>query len=94
MAQGKNRERAVTVPTDIDCFGNHNCVCPYCGHQDRDSWELTEDSGTVECGACSRPYTYSRVVNIEYSTRPIMGPHQQDELQQRWELEHEQDKKL
>jgi len=84
----------VTVPTDIDCFGNHNCVCPYCGHQDRDSWELTEDSGTVECGACSRPYTYSRVVNTEYSTSPIMGPHQQDELQQRWELEHEQDKKL
>ena len=83
----------MTVPDEYECLGNRNCVCPYCDHQESDSWELTEDGGTIECGACSRPYTYERVVTIEYSTHPIMGPHQQDELWQRWELEHEKDSK-
>jgi hypothetical protein len=83
----------MNTPSELDCLGSDSCVCPYCGHEDNASDELVGDSGITECGACSRPYHYERVISVDYSTVPIMGPHHQDELQQKWELEHEEDRK-
>jgi Zn ribbon nucleic-acid-binding protein len=46
-------------------------TCPYCGHQDKDSWEVSEDDGKIECGACGSEFSYERIVDVSYSTRPI-----------------------
>ena len=43
-----------------------NAICPYCGDEDRDSWELTE--GECECGNCGELFTMMRIVTVEYST--------------------------
>lgn len=63
------------VPDESDLSGNPGCVCPYCGDENDDSWELSGDDGVTTCGACGRDYNYSRYVDVSYSTTPIVGPH-------------------
>jgi uncharacterized Zn-finger protein len=48
-----------------------NAVCPYCGHIDRDSWELGDGGtdGETECGACEKTYLWERNIIVEYSTK-------------------------
>jgi len=51
-----------------------NMVCPYCGHENMDSWEYApdkEDLGEVECGECGRNYIARRIVTIQYVTEAI-----------------------
>ena len=39
----------------IDCDYNLHPVCPTCGHEDRDAWEIdlgTNESVDTECGVC------------------------------------------
>jgi transcription elongation factor Elf1 len=48
-----------------------NIVCPYCGYEDQDSWEVMpreEDLGVIECGMCGEEFEAERDVNITYST--------------------------
>jgi len=42
-------------------------VCPYCGHEQSDSWEFSDD-GTHECSMCDNEFNYERIVTIQYST--------------------------
>lgn len=49
-----------------------NAVCPYCGHEDYDSWELgcdNDECGESECGSCGKAYIWIRHVFVEYSTK-------------------------
>ena len=51
-------------------------TCPYCGHVDRDSWELDfgpgfEGDEDFECGACGETFHASREVSVSYSTWKI-----------------------
>ena len=48
-------------------------VCPYCGCEESDSWEL-EDGGEYECGECDGIYTVQRIVTVEYSTHKVLAP--------------------
>lgn len=43
-------------------------VCPYCGNREGDAWELCENEGTTECGRCGKTYSYSRNIEVTYST--------------------------
>lgn len=43
-------------------------VCPHCGHEQRDSWEWS-DEGEDECEVCEKPFTFERIVETYYSTR-------------------------
>lgn len=74
-------------PTEWECYGNDECICPYCGAENGDSWELSDDSGQTPCGTCGRDFFYERQIAVEYSTSPIMGPHQQSPTYVRSELE-------
>lgn len=77
------------APAPIDCRHNHYPVCPYCGHDHPDAWELDSDSGEMNCGVCNRAFSYSREIEVTYSTSPVMGPHRQDAMDQAEEAEHE-----
>ncbi len=48
-----------------------NVVCPYCGYEDEDSWELDDDSGETECGSCDKKFEYSRNRSVDYCTSKI-----------------------
>ena len=55
----------------IDHEYTYDAVCPYCGHVDKDSWELTEDDDETYCVSCEREYSYERNVSITYTTHKI-----------------------
>lgn len=55
-------------------------VCPYCGEEVGDSWEISSDSDTYECGGCGKTFYYTRDVTVTYSTDKLPcangeGPH-------------------
>ncbi len=82
----------MTVPHEWDCNGTSDPICPYCGEEQGDFWEVSADSGETECSTCARPFFYERQVSVEYSTSPVMGPHQQSEWDQQCERESEEDR--
>jgi uncharacterized Zn-finger protein len=56
----------------------HNLICPYCGHENKDSWEVNMDEGMewdddIECGSCDETYRASRHCTITYSTAQKEG---------------------
>jgi hypothetical protein len=67
---------AFVKPIDID--GEHDteytqyAVCPHCGHKHVDCFEW-EDEGENNCNRCDLPFSYSRIVTIEYKTEKMKG---------------------
>ena len=51
-----------------------NCICPYCGKENLDSWELQDNEDDYECSICGGIYNYSRIVTVEYSSFPVEAP--------------------
>lgn len=62
-------------PEEIDHEFTDNAVCPYCGHENLDSWELgdrgDDECGEDECGKCGKEYTWTRHVTVDYSTKKL-----------------------
>ena len=59
---------------EFDCEGTDECVCPHCGYEETDSWEIgagREEDGETECSSCGKPYAYSRHVRVTYSTEKL-----------------------
>jgi len=46
-------------------------ICPYCGYEQMNSWEIPGDDGTVECGRCEKEFDFTRNVEVTFSTTPI-----------------------
>jgi len=46
-------------------------TCPYCNHEEFDSWQFTEESGLHACGSCEREFNVSRDIEVTYSTSKI-----------------------
>jgi len=57
------------VSKEIDHDFTDQIVCPYCGEEVSDSWELDGECGEFDCESCGNTYKWERVVTIEYSTR-------------------------
>lgn len=60
----------------IDCKYTHQIVCPYCEHEDNNSWETAEnmcdgDFETKECGTCGKEFEFTRHVTVQYSSEKI-----------------------
>ena len=58
---------------EIDHECTDNIVCPYCGHEDGDSWEVDfgpwlEGEELCDCGACEKVFRARRDVTVYYST--------------------------
>lgn len=67
MSKLTERELPETQYTD-------NLVCPYCGHEEKDSWEIDFGPGLdgdsePTCGSCGEEYVAQRHVSVSYSTK-------------------------
>lgn len=52
-------------------FHDDDPQCPYCGHVDRDAWEIdfgSSDEAEVACGACGNDYIVTQHTSRTYST--------------------------
>lgn len=58
--------------TDVKYLLNDEAVCPYCDHEESDSWEISANVNDewvqVECGNCSKTYLMERVTSVAYTT--------------------------
>lgn len=55
---------------NIDHKYTANITCPYCGWEDKDSWE-SSDGGETDCGRCESSFSFERIVTVEYSTSKL-----------------------
>lgn len=50
----------------------HKAVCPHCGYECEDSWEINDGedgyAGVYECGRCEKNYHVTRHLTVKYST--------------------------
>lgn len=58
----------------VDKNFESNLICPYCGYEDKDSWELSDNDEEHCCGRCGAVLSYERVVTVEYSSSPVKPP--------------------
>lgn len=54
--------------TEIDCKYTDNCVCPYCGHEDKDSWEIRENSKEGYCDSCDKKFSIEQEFSRTFCT--------------------------
>ncbi len=62
---------------EFDTQGTDEMVCPHCGFEHRDSWELDPESegGTYECTECGESFKWARNFEVTYYTfRPRPTP--------------------
>ena len=57
---------------DTEFKYENNVICPYCGYEEKDSWELSgEDSveETTDCSDCGQEFFYTRSIEVTYCSR-------------------------
>ena len=64
----------------IDHEYTREVVCPHCGYEFRDSWELDRESGDgenieVECPSekCGKKFRCWREITIQWSSAPLLA---------------------
>ena len=58
----------IKKPEEIDNEYTDEIVCPYCGREESDSWEYSDDDGQAACGYCGAEFLYERHTSVHYST--------------------------
>lgn len=61
-------------PEDLDLDYNREPVCPHCGAEKRDAFEIfgtRSDDAETECDGCEKPFAVTRHVEVTYSTRKV-----------------------
>lgn len=43
-------------------------ICPYCGHEQSDAWEIGDGTEEIDCGNCHQAMTFERDVEVTYTT--------------------------
>lgn len=53
---------------EFDCDYTDEPVCPYCGEEQSDFWEMMDDDGLVDCQECEKEFRYVRITEVHYCT--------------------------
>lgn len=61
---------------EFNTYYTANIVCPHCGREHKDSWEVDfgpgiEGDTEMECGSCNSKFFVSRRAEISYTSLPI-----------------------
>ena len=65
------------TPEDIDHDYTKEIVCPYCGHEQSDSWEImgNDEDGETDCDECEKSFRWSAHIDITYCTEKMENAH-------------------
>ncbi len=61
-------------PAEFDTFHKRNVICPHCGSEHSDSWEINFGSSELkemDCWSCGKPFLAIRDIYVDYSSRKI-----------------------
>lgn len=58
---------------EIDCSYTDEVVCPYCGYEFGDSWEIfthhySDYRESVECCECGKEFDVERCIEVTYNS--------------------------
>lgn len=53
---------------EIDHSYTKEIICPWCGYEISDSWEMSDSDDECECGDCYKIFSYEREFEITYSS--------------------------
>lgn len=54
-----------------ETFKETYITCPYCGYENKDSFEASDSEDEYECGKCGSTFAYERIVDVSYSSSPV-----------------------
>jgi transcription elongation factor Elf1 len=54
---------------EFDTLYQDEIVCPHCGYEHSDSWEVKHNDGEYNCDSCGKKFHYERHIEVTYSTR-------------------------
>ena len=67
-----NADEVKKMEKEIDCSYTDEIVCPHCGYEFSDSWELPMkrdgDNTEIECDECQKKFTVYLSVTYAYSS--------------------------
>lgn len=51
-------------------------ICPHCGHEETDAWEINFGAGLdgdaeVSCNSCGEDYFCKRIVHVDYKSSKL-----------------------
>ena len=62
-------EQAKLRAWENEQYETDNLICPWCGYENINSWELSDGEDDYECPACGEVFTYERVVDVHYTSK-------------------------
>lgn len=57
-----------------DLYFESEVVCPYCGNEFSDSFELGDSEDEETCSCCGGVFSYEREVRVTYNSSPVKAP--------------------
>lgn len=61
-------------PDKYDCMNTEEVICPYCGHENSESWEISENDATTYCGNCDKVIGIEQEVVRTFSSYKTCQP--------------------
>lgn len=52
----------------LDTDHTHEPICPHCGHEVADAWELPDETESVKCEECEKEFSVFRFTEVTYCT--------------------------
>ena len=59
------------LPRNDDDFCDDNLRCPFCGYEELDSFELSDEDDEYICPQCGSKLKYNRVVRVSYDVEVV-----------------------
>jgi transcription elongation factor Elf1 len=56
---------------DFDTEYTDDSICPWCGKEQQDTWEVDSDSTILDCDYCEKPFHFERMTNVTFSTKRL-----------------------
>ena len=63
----------VPLASGIDHTYTHNIVCPYCGHENQESWDFDGTFGETDCPDCEKVFEWRRETVVYYTTTKVVS---------------------
>lgn len=68
------------LPEEEETYNEDCLVCPYCGYENKDSFELPDEDDEYVCPRCGSVLKYSRNITISYDVE-VVGENEPQEIE-------------
>ena len=59
------------LPEEKETYNENYLICPYCGYENKDSFELPDEDNEYTCPRCGSVLKYNRCITVSYDVEVI-----------------------